>query len=243
VNDTYGHLVGDRVLKTIAQALTASPVTTTGPAGSAARSSSPPGPDRRPGRLQDRRAPPRLHRGPEDPDDDRPDAPTLQVTISIGVTAPGRGESYELTDLLAASDSAMYAAKQAGRNQVAFARPLRDNGPRRSVELHPGRQLRPSGTHPSAPSPQAPPGRLPVSSHRVVLVQAEQTAVSLCPQSKSPCFVKALYEAENAPQFAYHFAMRKCTCSAANDGRTLAGLNDNIVNCNALPPMCDMPSM
>ncbi len=39
-----------------------------------------------------------------------------------------RGETYELTDLLAAADSAMYAAKQAGRNRVAFAPPLRDMG-------------------------------------------------------------------------------------------------------------------
>ena len=62
------------------------------------------------------------------PVDDRPDAPTLSVTISIGVTAMARGESRELTDLLAAADSAMYHAKQAGRNRVAFAPPLRDMG-------------------------------------------------------------------------------------------------------------------
>ena len=62
------------------------------------------------------------------PIDDRPDAPTLRVTISIGVTAMARGETFELIDLLAAADSAMYAAKQAGRNRVAFAPPLRDMG-------------------------------------------------------------------------------------------------------------------
>ena len=57
------------------------------------------------------------------PVDDRPDAPLVQVTISIGVTAIDRGETHELTDLLAAADSALYHAKQSGRNRVAVAPP------------------------------------------------------------------------------------------------------------------------
>jgi predicted signal transduction protein with EAL and GGDEF domain len=45
----------------------------------------------------------------------------VRVTISIGVTAVEKGESRDLTDLLAAADSALYHAKQTGRNRVAIA--------------------------------------------------------------------------------------------------------------------------
>ncbi len=145
VNDTYGHLVGDRVLKAIAEALT--------------------GQSRdydRAGRFggeefvlllaqtsrEDACGIAERLRGHiaslDIPVDDRPDAPTLKVTISMGVTALECGDSYELTDLLAAADSAMYAAKQAGRNKVGFAAPLRDMGFNeawRSGEPAPGQEL------------------------------------------------------------------------------------------------------
>jgi diguanylate cyclase (GGDEF)-like protein len=183
VNDTYGHLVGDRVLKAIAEALT-----------SQSRDYD------RAGRFggeefvlllaqtaaQDAcKIAERLRgyiAGLKIPTDDRPDAPTLQVTISIGVTALARGDSYELTDLLAASDSAMYAAKQAGRNQVAFAGPLRDMGLDEAWSSTSHAGSAPGGTHPGAPQPAGTPlGGSPLSSHQVVLVQTEQTVVSLCP--------------------------------------------------------------
>jgi diguanylate cyclase (GGDEF)-like protein len=48
-------------------------------------------------------------------------APTgerVQVTASIGVAALDAGSSRELTDLLAAADAALYRAKASGRNQV-----------------------------------------------------------------------------------------------------------------------------
>jgi hypothetical protein len=119
------------------------------------------------------------------PTDDRPDAPTIQVTISIGVTAMARGESFELTDRLAASDSAMYHAKQAGRNKVAFAAPLRDMGldadwtpSADPSSAHDGNSI-----HPVAPQPAGTPlASSPLSSHQVVLVQTEQRAASLCPE-------------------------------------------------------------
>jgi diguanylate cyclase (GGDEF)-like protein len=185
VNDTYGHLVGDRVLKAIAEALTSQSrdydragrfggeefvllLAQTGEQDACNIAE----------RLRGYVA------GLQIPTDDRPDAPTVQVTISIGVTAIARGESYELTDLLAASDSAMYAAKQAGRNQVAFAAPLRDMGLDEAWNSTPDADAgsaASSETRDGAPQPAGIPlGSSPLSSHRVVLVQAEQTAISLC---------------------------------------------------------------
>ena len=183
VNDTYGHLVGDRVLRAIADALT--------------------GQSRdydRAGRFGGEEFVLLLAQsGDEDackiaerlrgfianleiPIDDRPEAPTLKVTISVGVTAMARGESFELTDLLAAADSAMYAAKQAGRNRVAFAPPLRDMGIDAAWNDADGKVGQPPAASPDARQPAAlPAGSTPLSSHRAVLVQMDQPATSLCP--------------------------------------------------------------
>jgi diguanylate cyclase (GGDEF)-like protein len=122
VNDTYGHLVGDRVLRAVADALK--------------------------GQLRDYDKAGRfggeefvllLAQADQDdayriaerlrvriggmavPVDDRPDSPVVQVTISIGVSSMERGMNRELTDLLTAADSAMYEAKQAGRNRVCVS--------------------------------------------------------------------------------------------------------------------------
>jgi diguanylate cyclase (GGDEF)-like protein len=184
VNDTYGHLAGDRVLKAIAEALT--------------------GQSRdydRAGRFGGEEFVLLLAQTGEDDacniaerlrgyvaalavaTDDRPDAPTVNVTISIGVTALARGESYELTDLLAAADSAMYAAKQAGRNQVAFAHPLRDMGLDAAWSSAPdGDSITADTGDGASRSAGSSLGSGPLSSHRVVLVQTEQTAASLCPR-------------------------------------------------------------
>jgi diguanylate cyclase (GGDEF)-like protein len=123
VNDTYGHLAGDRVLKALANALT--------------------------GQLRDYdkagrfggeefvlllaqtteddacRIAERLRRYVADleiPANDGPGAERVRITISIGVTAMAAGRNRELSDMLAAADSAMYQAKQSGRNRVAVAR-------------------------------------------------------------------------------------------------------------------------
>jgi diguanylate cyclase (GGDEF)-like protein len=125
VNDTYGHLVGDRVLKSVATTLK--------------------------GQLRDYdkagrfggeefvlllaqtdeedalKVAERLRQHIGDlsvPIDDRPEAPRVQVTISIGVSAMDRGDPREMTDLLAAADSALYRAKQTGRNRVCVAAPV-----------------------------------------------------------------------------------------------------------------------
>lgn len=129
VNDTYGHLVGDRVLKAVAQALTSQSrdYDRTGRFGGEefvlllAQTTE----------ADACKIAERIRAHVADlavPVDDRPDAPVVQVTISIGVTAVPQGESHELTDLLAAADSALYRAKQDGRNRVAVAIPDRDMG-------------------------------------------------------------------------------------------------------------------
>jgi diguanylate cyclase (GGDEF)-like protein len=191
VNDTYGHLVGDRVLKALAEALT--------------------GQSRdydRVGRFGGEEFVLLLAQTAEKdackiaerlrayvaslviPTDNRPDAPGISVTISVGVTALARDQAHELSDLLAAADSAMYHAKQAGRNCVAFAPPLHDMGVDAALTAVPqqggaGEDVPQAGlAYPAAaPDPAgAPSGGSPLSGHRAVLVQGDQTAVSLCPK-------------------------------------------------------------
>ena len=183
VNDSYGHLVGDRVLKTIAEALT-----------SQSRDYD------RAGRFGGEEFVLLLAQTSEEdacriaerlrgyiasleiPTDDRPNAPRVMVTISIGVTVMERGESYELTDLLAAADSAMYAAKQAGRNRVALAQPLHDMGLDEAWRSAADADSAHAGNGTRTGPAGSPLVNSPLSSHQVVLVQSEQTAASLCPQ-------------------------------------------------------------
>jgi diguanylate cyclase (GGDEF)-like protein len=122
VNDTHGHLVGDRVLKAVADGIRGQSrdydkagrfggeefvllLTQTDKDDAC--------------RIAERL---RKHIGDlAVPIDDRPEAPCVRVTISIGVAAMERDAPRELTDLLTAADSALYRAKQAGRNQVCVA--------------------------------------------------------------------------------------------------------------------------
>jgi diguanylate cyclase (GGDEF)-like protein len=129
VNDTYGHLAGDRVLRAVSEALTSHLrdydragrfggeefvllLAQTGESDACRIAE----------RLRTNIA------GMVVPIDDRPDAPCVQLTISIGVTAMERDTKRELTDLLAAADSALYHAKQNGRNKVAVATAKRNMG-------------------------------------------------------------------------------------------------------------------
>jgi diguanylate cyclase (GGDEF)-like protein len=50
-------------------------------------------------------------------DDANPSGPCVKLTISVGVAALD-GESRELTEMIAAADSALYHAKQSGRNRT-----------------------------------------------------------------------------------------------------------------------------
>jgi diguanylate cyclase (GGDEF)-like protein len=125
VNDTYGHLVGDRVLRAVAHGIQ--------------------GQSRdydKAGRFGGEEFVLLLAQAAEDdacriaerlrthigdlvvPIDDRPEAPCVRVTVSIGVSAMEQDEPRELTDLLAAADSALYRAKEAGRNRVCIAAPV-----------------------------------------------------------------------------------------------------------------------
>jgi diguanylate cyclase (GGDEF)-like protein len=116
INDTYGHLIGDEVLRQIADTMT--------------------------GVLRDYDVAGRF--GGEEfvmllPQTRAPDAfkiadrvrariarqpivtisgEQVEVTVSIGVAALDAGSSRELTDLLAAADAALYRAKASGRDQV-----------------------------------------------------------------------------------------------------------------------------
>jgi diguanylate cyclase (GGDEF)-like protein len=118
VNDTYGHLVGDRVLRAVAGALTAQlraydragrfggeefvlllPQTGAEDARGIAE------------RLRNHIA------NMPVPVDDSEGARRVRFTISIGVSSTD-GASCELTDLLAAADAALYYAKRSGRNMT-----------------------------------------------------------------------------------------------------------------------------
>ena len=79
---------------------------------------------------------------------DAPDAEPVRLTISVGVAALGArwdsGTSGQLTDLLAAADGALYQAKQNGRDQVCVITEnstfgLRDqphDGPSAEIDTH-----------------------------------------------------------------------------------------------------------
>jgi diguanylate cyclase (GGDEF)-like protein len=188
VNDTYGHLVGDKVLKAVAEGLTTQSrdydragrfggeefvlllaQTTEADALKIA--------ERLRGHVESLAI----------PVDDRPDSPVVRVTISIGVTALARGETRELTDLLAAADSALYAAKQGGRNRVAAASPDRNMG-LDAFNADLAATSRPldgarSGADP-APGAQSP-GAVQVH------VQAKPTSLSLCPMRSLSVLIRA----------------------------------------------------
>jgi diguanylate cyclase (GGDEF)-like protein len=180
VNDTHGHLVGDKVLKAVAEALTTQSrdYDRAGRFGGEefvlllAQTS---GSDAI--KIAERL---RSHvEGLEVPVDERPGSPVVKVTISIGVTSIARGETRELIDLLAAADSALYQAKQGGRNRVAVSptdrtAPLDVLSTGAPAAPHPHGDARPA-TEPH-PAPGTPSGRV-VPVH----VQANPTSLSLCP--------------------------------------------------------------
>ncbi len=130
VNDTHGHLVGDRVLEVVANLLRETlreedvlaryggeefiailPETTS----EAARF-----PAERFATLLSRR------------EIETPNGQKVRVTISIGIAGLGDHGTDE-TALIAAADRALYAAKRAGKNRVVIA-PIRKNAPEGDAE-------------------------------------------------------------------------------------------------------------
>jgi diguanylate cyclase (GGDEF)-like protein len=138
INDTHGHLVGDQVLKQIADTMTAVlrdydlagrfggeefvmllPQTRAADAFRIAE------------RVRAHISQLPIYAG------DGTDAERVPVTVSIGVAALDAGSRRELTELLAAADAALYRAKASGRDQVQMistsrglsaARPAGPNG-------------------------------------------------------------------------------------------------------------------
>ena len=116
INDTYGHLIGDEVLRQIADTMTAvlREYDVAGRFGGEEFVMLLPqtrAPDAF--KIADRvRA--RIGRMPIVTSSGE----KVSVTVSIGVAALDAGSSRELTDLLAAADAALYRAKASGRDQV-----------------------------------------------------------------------------------------------------------------------------
>jgi diguanylate cyclase (GGDEF)-like protein len=121
VNDTYGHLVGDKALRAVSDALREQlrsydlagrfggeefaillPQTRESQARGIAE------------RLRGHIAAMQVPVG------DDPAGPCIRLTVSVGVAALDR-IGPELTDLLAAADAALYTAKQTGRNRTHIA--------------------------------------------------------------------------------------------------------------------------
>jgi diguanylate cyclase (GGDEF)-like protein len=118
VNDTYGHLTGDRVLKAVSEALRSllRPYDLAGRFGGEEFVVLFPQTGEEDARHVAERL--RTYIGSLGvPIDDTPDAACVSVTVSVGVAILDGGRR-ELTELLAAADAALYYAKETGRNRV-----------------------------------------------------------------------------------------------------------------------------
>lgn len=123
VNDTHGHLVGDKVLKAVADSLT-------GQLRNYDKAGRFGGEEfvlllAQAGESDACRVAERLRAHVAEapiPVEGGSDPLCVSVTISIGVSTLEPKPGRSLTDLLTAADSALYRAKQGGRNKVAVAR-------------------------------------------------------------------------------------------------------------------------
>jgi diguanylate cyclase (GGDEF)-like protein len=116
INDTYGHLLGDEVLRAIADTMTGvlREYDLAGRFGGEEFVMLLPQTRATDAFRIAERVRAHIARLPID----SPTGERVQVTASIGVAALDAGSSRELTDLLAAADAALYRAKASGRDQV-----------------------------------------------------------------------------------------------------------------------------
>lgn len=119
LNDTFGHLLGDKVLRSIAEVLRANTkgrdvvARIGGEEFALLLPQTPlPGAQRLAEQIRLAVERGRIYR-------DRTDETAGSVTISLGIALGGAGESID--QLMARADSALYAAKRAGRNRICVS--------------------------------------------------------------------------------------------------------------------------
>jgi diguanylate cyclase (GGDEF)-like protein len=117
VNDTYGHLAGDKTLRALARTvkLFLREYDLVGRFGGEEFALLLPQTDEQDARRVAERMRAHIAEMPIDTGD-REGSETIRITVSIGVAALSTGS--QLTELLATADAALYRAKHAGRNQV-----------------------------------------------------------------------------------------------------------------------------
>ncbi len=118
VNDTYGHVVGDEVLREVAARLGGAtrPYDAVGRFGGEEFLAVLPGTDA----AQAARAAERI-RAAIGSEPVSTDAGDVRVTASVGIVTRTRGLGEDATTLLVAADTALYEAKDAGRDRVQVA--------------------------------------------------------------------------------------------------------------------------
>ena len=126
VNDSYGHLVGDRALVAVADALarTARAQDLVGRYGGEEFAMMLPHTELKGGELAAER-----HRKQVEQSVLQLDQGPLAMTMSFGVASFPRPDVARVEDLIALADDALYRAKSAGRNRVMVASPPADAGP------------------------------------------------------------------------------------------------------------------
>ena len=126
INDTHGHLVGDRALVAIAQVLarTARAQDVVGRFGGEEFAIIMPHTELKGGELAAQR-----HRRLIEEEPIAIDEGALKVTASFGVAQFPRPDVRRVEELIELADQALYKAKEAGRNQVGVAQPARVDEP------------------------------------------------------------------------------------------------------------------